>query len=114
MAGNRLRVAGSDGFHDLLGLVGRVRPLARPAVPAYYRNQIPYRRTVMAVSVSVPARQPWWPVTRCSPGPVTSSGASPGSVVVVICLAAAVLCWLLGTEAVRRATHWAEHTTGQW
>ncbi|MFW0772562.1 hypothetical protein ACLRGI_05285 [Paenarthrobacter nitroguajacolicus] len=37
-----------------------------------------------------------------------------GSVVVVICLAAAVLWWLLGSEAVRRATYWAEHTTGQW
>gem|GEM_PF-4993431 len=37
-----------------------------------------------------------------------------GVVVVVICVATAALCWLLGTEAVRRATYWAEHATGQW
>ncbi|WP_244296488.1 hypothetical protein [Paenarthrobacter nitroguajacolicus] len=37
------------------GLVGRVRSCSGQHSAAYYRDQIPVRRTVMAVSVTVPA-----------------------------------------------------------
>lgn len=80
--------------------------------PAYYKEQIPLRQTVMAVSVSVPALAGLVAGFSVFARPRNALRSIAGVLVVVICLAAAVLCWLLGTEAVRRATHWAEHTTG--
>ncbi|ABM07094.1 hypothetical protein AAur_0937 [Paenarthrobacter aurescens TC1] len=81
---------------------------------AYYRDQIPFHRTVMAVSVAVPALAALVSGYSVLARPRNTFGGITGAVVVVICLTAAVLCWRLGTEAVRRSTHWAEHTTGQW
>ena len=81
---------------------------------AYYRDRIPYRRTVMAVSVAVAAVAALVAGYSVFARPRNVLRGITGSVVVLICLAAAVLCWILGTEAVRRAIYWAEHTTGQW
>ncbi|WP_286176313.1 hypothetical protein [Pseudarthrobacter sp. PvP004] len=72
---------------------------------AYYRDQIPFRRTVMAVSVAVPALAALVSGYSVLARPRNTFGGITGAVVVVICLTAAVLCWLLGTEAVRRSTH---------
>ncbi|KIA74417.1 hypothetical protein [Paenarthrobacter nicotinovorans] len=81
---------------------------------AYYRDRIPYRRTVMAVSVAVAAVAALVAGYSVFARPRNVLRGITGSVVALICLAAAVLCWILGTEAVRRAIYWAEHTTGQW
>ncbi|WP_286180157.1 hypothetical protein [Arthrobacter sp. ISL-95] len=81
---------------------------------AYYRKQIPLRQTVLAVSVIVPELAALVAGYSVFARPRNIPRGVAGSVVVVICLAAAVLCWILGTEAIRRATYWAEHSTGQW
>lgn len=47
-------------------------------------------------------------IFRVRPAPQRPPGII-GSVVVVICLAAAVVCCILGTEAVSRAVCWADH-----
>lgn len=80
---------------------------------AYYKDQIPFRRTVMAVSVAVPALAALVSGYSVFARPRNVLRGITGSVVVVICLAAAVLCWVLGTEAVSRAVYWADHAKGQ-
>lgn len=79
---------------------------------SYYREQIPYRQRVMAVSLAVPAVAALAAVAAIVTRPRRLLQSLTAAAVLLLALAALVLCWVLGVDAVESARYFSQAPWG--
>lgn len=79
---------------------------------SYYQEQIPYRQRVMAVSLAVPAVAALTAVAAIATRPRRWIQTFTAAGVLALALAAFVLCWVLGVDAVENARYFSQAPWG--
>lgn len=79
---------------------------------SYYREDIPRRQWIMAVSLAIPAVSALAAGMSICTRPRTPLRILAGSAVLLLAAAAIWVCWVLGVDAVNSARHFSEEFPG--